>query len=200
MSDAYTCVHCREAILGKMYGAGDGTGQKFACPECHWRREAAAAKAHEDREDEKAKRLAAQEEREDFRRQWRAEVAALKHTAPSAPVRTAEPGRDDRLLKIAALFNSWANGDEPEGAPSARRTLLAIGDVLGDPFGAADMAEGERAGELKTCDEVFEEGAVRAVCDLEPHEGGTHRGWAWERRPGGRISWPASPGTGERGG
>lgn len=103
-----------------------------------------------------------------------------------APVRTAEPGRAYKPLMQED--GPWCDGFRA-GVKHAREAA-----------GAADMAEGERAGELKTCDEVFEEGAVRAVCDLEPHEGGTHRGWAWERRPGGRISWPASPGTGERGG
>lgn len=41
---------------------------------------------------------------------------------------------NDKLLRISALFNAWANGDEPEGAPSARRTVLAIGEILGRPF------------------------------------------------------------------
>lgn len=39
---------------------------------------------------------------------------------------------DDRLARIAALYQSWVDGDEPEGAPSPRRTLLAIGEVLAD--------------------------------------------------------------------
>lgn len=40
----YVCVSCGLPITGgKMYGAGDGTGQKFACPECHWRGEAKRA-------------------------------------------------------------------------------------------------------------------------------------------------------------
>lgn len=39
-SSKITCVHCRLPIYGKMIGAGDGTGQKFACPECYWRERA----------------------------------------------------------------------------------------------------------------------------------------------------------------
>lgn len=38
----------------------------------------------------------------------------------------------DRLRRIAMLYDSWANGDEPEGAPSPRRTLLAIGEILAE--------------------------------------------------------------------
>jgi hypothetical protein len=36
----------------------------------------------------------------------------------------------DEIDRIRALFDAWRNGDEPEGAPSARRTLLAIGEIL----------------------------------------------------------------------
>lgn len=47
----------------------------------------------------------------------------------------ASAGEDaDRLHRIAAIWNSWANGDWPEGAPSPRRTLLAIGELLGRPI------------------------------------------------------------------
>jgi hypothetical protein len=42
-------------------------------------------------------------------------------------------GGDDTLSRIAALHRAWSDGDEPEGAPSARRTLMAIGEVLAEP-------------------------------------------------------------------
>lgn len=35
-----------------------------------------------------------------------------------------------QLRGIADVYSAWANGDEPEGAPSARRTLNAIGDIM----------------------------------------------------------------------
>jgi hypothetical protein len=35
----YVCVSCGLRCEGKMYGAGDGTGQRFRCVECHWRAE-----------------------------------------------------------------------------------------------------------------------------------------------------------------
>ena len=45
-----------------MYGAGDGTGQRFRCPACHWRTEAASLRAELDRlraeRDEGSARLA----------------------------------------------------------------------------------------------------------------------------------------------
>ncbi len=78
--------------------------------------------------------------------QLRADLAAAKATIATLTEETlwlkrdlhadglARRNADDVLLRIAALFNAWANGDEPEGAPSARRTLQAIGDVLGPPW------------------------------------------------------------------
>ncbi len=33
----HRCCFCKEVIISKMYGAGDGSGQRFACPECYWR-------------------------------------------------------------------------------------------------------------------------------------------------------------------
>lgn len=42
---AVSCIVCGIACEAKMYGAGDGTGQLFRCPECHWRHEAAAERA-----------------------------------------------------------------------------------------------------------------------------------------------------------
>ena len=48
----------------------------------------------------------------------------------------------DRLRRIAALYASWADGDEPEGAPSPRRTLLGIGEIL------ADVPQGNEPGAL----------------------------------------------------
>lgn len=40
----------------------------------------------------------------------------------------------DQVLRISQIYNAWGNGDEPEGAPSKKRTLLAIGEILGKPF------------------------------------------------------------------
>jgi hypothetical protein len=41
----------------------------------------------------------------------------------------------DRVLSVleraTTLARSWADGDEPEGAPSPRRALLALCEVLG---------------------------------------------------------------------
>jgi hypothetical protein len=41
---------------------------------------------------------------------------------------------EETLQKIIALYSAWANGDEPEGAPSARRAMLAIGELFEVPF------------------------------------------------------------------
>ena len=38
------------------------------------------------------------------------------------------------VLRISQIYNAWANGDEPEGAPSKSRALSAIGEILGKPF------------------------------------------------------------------
>jgi hypothetical protein len=35
------CCVCGLRLLGAFYGMGDGTGQRFGCPECYWRGEAA---------------------------------------------------------------------------------------------------------------------------------------------------------------
>lgn len=40
----------------------------------------------------------------------------------------------NKMARIAEIFNAWANGDEPEGSPSSRRAMEAIGDLLGHPF------------------------------------------------------------------
>lgn len=36
----------------------------------------------------------------------------------------------DIVRHAKLLLAAWRNGDEPEGAPSARRTLLAIAELL----------------------------------------------------------------------
>ena len=36
----------------------------------------------------------------------------------------------DQALRISQVYNAWATGDEPEGAPSGSRTLNAIGEIL----------------------------------------------------------------------
>ncbi len=35
------CIDCKILLskVGKWYGAGDGTGELFRCPGCHWRNE-----------------------------------------------------------------------------------------------------------------------------------------------------------------
>ena len=49
-------------------------------------------------------------------------------TAARAATPSAEPA--DLVATIDALYRTWTSSDEAEGAPSARRTLLAIGEVL----------------------------------------------------------------------
>lgn len=49
-------------------------------------------------------------------------IAALEARATAA---------ESRLAAIATLVNAYVNGDEPEGAPSARRVVLAIAEILG---------------------------------------------------------------------
>jgi hypothetical protein len=39
--------------------------------------------------------------------------------------------RASETRRIEALLSAWREGDEAEGAPSARRTLLAIEAVIG---------------------------------------------------------------------
>ena len=38
---------------------------------------------------------------------------------------------ENMILTVIKLLRMWQDGDEPEGAPSARRTLIGIGEVLG---------------------------------------------------------------------
>ena len=44
---------------------------------------------------------------------------------------------EDKLRRIRALIRSYVIGDEPEGAPSARRTVMAIADVVEESVPAA---------------------------------------------------------------
>lgn len=40
MSADRVCVYCHEPLTGEFLGAGDGTGQRFACPACYAREHA----------------------------------------------------------------------------------------------------------------------------------------------------------------
>lgn len=55
---------------------------------------------------------------------------------------------DDRLLKIAALFNKWANAGPNDKGPrngwTAQKVLNQIGEVLGDPFAREPNAESDK--------------------------------------------------------
>ncbi len=57
----------------------------------------------------------------------------------------SEHEKEDPLLKIAALFNGWANAGAPDGGPAnvttAAGVLTKIGAALGDPF-AREPADG----------------------------------------------------------
>lgn len=70
MSD-YICVKCGLPITGgKMYGAGDGTGQKFMDPECYWRERAEHAERQvvrlvDERDAARANHLKAMRERDE---------------------------------------------------------------------------------------------------------------------------------------
>lgn len=49
-------------------------------------------------------------------------------------IHSLEKERDEakgKLDRINLLYCAWADADEPEGAPSGRRTVRAIGEVLG---------------------------------------------------------------------
>ena len=50
----------------------------------------------------------------------------------AAAVKRAEAA-EAKLARVAGVFKAWKDGDEPEGQPSARRTLLQIGAILEEP-------------------------------------------------------------------
>lgn len=60
---------------------------------------------------------------------------SLSKTALLELLDATEPGMPAALIQIAALVRAWKDGDEPEGAPSSRRTLLAIEELLTRPLG-----------------------------------------------------------------
>jgi hypothetical protein len=83
-----------------------------------------------------------------------ARVARLEAQTGAEYGRERLGGKDDRLSKIAALFNGWANSGPNDGGPSngwsAPAVLNEIGAALGDPFAPeveamADAAEKRHA-------------------------------------------------------
>lgn len=71
----------------------------------------------------------AADERLDGYRELGARAAAAENAADD--MRRAMIEQADKLDRIAALYLAWVQGDEPEGAPSARRALQAIGEIVG---------------------------------------------------------------------
>lgn len=51
----------------------------------------------------------------------------MRHGAPGPAGHAHDEKKLDRIMR---LVFSWKDGDEPEGAPSPRRTLQAIHDIL----------------------------------------------------------------------
>ncbi len=74
---------------------------------------------------------------------------------------------NDTLLKIAALFNGWANAGAPDGGPAnvttAAGVLTKIGAALGDPFARGKKSA---APTCKMCTEPMDhDGGPDYSCD-----------------------------------
>jgi len=59
-----------------------------------------------------------------------ASMGELDASYPHYLLQQRAEAAESKLARVTGVFQAWSVGDEPEGQPSTRRTLLQIGSIL----------------------------------------------------------------------